>query len=67
MVVLLARAYGFASERIDATEAFEPAFAAALVRAQSTLLHLVLDTEVITSRTTIAAIRANALEQQSAS
>ena len=65
--VLLARAYGLASERIDATEAFEPAFAAALVRAQSTLLHLVLDTEVITSRTTIAAIRANALDQQSAS
>ena len=44
-----------------------PVYAAALVRAQSTLLHLVLDTEVITSRTTIAAIRANALKQQSAS
>jgi acetolactate synthase I/II/III large subunit len=58
---LLARAYGFASETLRETAQFEPAFAAALARSEPTLLHLVLDADVITTRTTLAAIRAAAL------
>ncbi len=53
----LARAYGWAAERVDGTQAFEPAFAQALARQQPTLLHLKLDVEVITSRTTLQALR----------
>jgi acetolactate synthase-1/2/3 large subunit len=53
----LARAYGWAADRIDATAQFEPALRAALERSQPTLLHLKLDAEVITSRTTLSAIR----------
>ena len=56
----LARAYGWAAERVDGTEAFEPAFAQALARQQPTLLHLKLDVEVITSRTTLQALREQA-------
>ena len=58
--VALARAYGWRAERIDATGAFEAAFRAALDAPQPTLLHLPLAAEVITSRTTISAIRAAA-------
>ena len=57
---LLAKAYGFAAETVRETAQFEPAFAAALARTEPTLLHLVLDTDVITTRTTLAAIRAAA-------
>jgi acetolactate synthase-1/2/3 large subunit len=53
----LARAYGWAAERVDGTQAFEPAFAQALARQQPTLLHLKLDVEVITSRITLQALR----------
>jgi acetolactate synthase-1/2/3 large subunit len=53
----LARAYGWQAERVDATAAFEPAFARALEAGRPTLLHLKLDTDVITSRSTLAAIR----------
>jgi acetolactate synthase-1/2/3 large subunit len=60
----LARAYGWRAETLDATAAFEPAFAAALKSAQPTLLHLKLSTDVITSRTTISAIRAAAEGRQ---
>lgn len=59
--VMLAKAYGFEAERVTDTAAFEPAFAAALAREAPTLLHLVLDTDVITSRTTLGAIRRAAL------
>jgi len=58
--VLYGRAFGCAAERVDRTADFEPAFAAALVRAEPTLLHLRLDPEVITTRTTLSAIRAAA-------
>ncbi len=54
---LLARAYGWASERVAVTAAFEPALRAALARGESTLLHLKLTPEVSTSRTTLSAIR----------
>jgi acetolactate synthase-1/2/3 large subunit len=57
---LLARAYGWGAERVDATAQFEGAFARALAAETPTLLHLVLDTNVITTRTTLQAIRAAA-------
>ena len=59
----LARAYGFAAEHIDRTAEFEPAFRAALAREQPTLLHLKLDADVSTTRSTLAAIRASARQR----
>ncbi|CAG1014072.1 acetolactate synthase I/II/III large subunit [Burkholderiaceae bacterium] len=53
----LARAYGWRAETITATSQFEPAFAAALASGRPTLLHLKLSSDVITSRTTLGAIR----------
>jgi acetolactate synthase-1/2/3 large subunit len=61
--VALARAYGWQAERVDHTAAFEPAFARALASDQPTLLHLKLDADVITSRTTLTAIRQAAQAQ----
>jgi acetolactate synthase-1/2/3 large subunit len=60
----LARAYGWQAERVEKTEKFEPAFARALAGGEPTLLHLKLDTDVITSRTTLGAIRAAAQARQ---
>jgi acetolactate synthase I/II/III large subunit len=57
----LARAYGWRAETVLATAEFEPAFKAALESRRPTLLHLKLPTEVITSRTTLGAIREAAL------
>lgn len=62
--VMLARAYGWQAERVDTTSQFEPAFARALACGEPTLLHLKLDTDVITSRTTLGAIRAAAQMRQ---
>jgi acetolactate synthase-1/2/3 large subunit len=59
----LARAYGWHAERVDATADFEPAFRRALEAGRPALLHLKLDAEVITSRTTLSAIRAAALKR----
>ncbi|HEY5324127.1 MAG TPA: thiamine pyrophosphate-binding protein [Caldimonas sp.] len=57
----LARAYGWwAGEAVDATAAFEPALQAALASGRPSLIHLRLDADVITSRTTLRAIRAAA-------
>jgi len=57
----LARAYGWhAGERVDNTAAFEPALGAALASGRPSLIHLRLDADVITSRTTLHAIRASA-------
>ncbi len=61
--VALARAYGWRAARVEATDAFEPAFRVALETAQPTLLHLPLSADVVTSRTTLAAIRAAALRK----
>jgi acetolactate synthase-1/2/3 large subunit len=60
----LARAYGWQAWTLSRTEEFEPAFAQALRSGRPALLHLKLDTEVITPRTTIAAIREAALGKQ---
>ena len=62
--VALARAYRWRAERVERTADFEPAFAEALKSEWPTLLHLPLATEVITSRTTISAIRQSAAERQ---
>ena len=56
----LARAYGWAAERVERSEDFEPAFRRALESGRPTLLHLKLDTDVSTTRTTLGAIRAAA-------
>ncbi len=64
--VALARAYGWRAARIERTAEFEPAFADALASGRPTLLHLVLDADVITTRTTLGAIRGAALSRQAA-
>ncbi|MFT3777361.1 MAG: thiamine pyrophosphate-binding protein [Ottowia sp.] len=59
----LARAYGWAGERVARTGQFEPALRAALARAEGTLIEVMLDAEVITTRGTLSSIRQKALEQ----
>jgi len=59
----LGRAYGWHAHRVDATAGFEPAFGAALAADRPTLIHLKLDTDIITSRTTLGAIREGALRR----
>lgn len=53
----LARAYGWHAARVETTAQFEPALREALAADRPSLLHLKLDTDVITSRTTLGAIR----------
>jgi acetolactate synthase-1/2/3 large subunit len=53
----LARAYGWRAAKVEATAQFEPAFADALVSQRPTLIHLRLDADVSTTRTTLSAIR----------
>ncbi|MBV8604623.1 MAG: thiamine pyrophosphate-binding protein [Pelomonas sp.] len=56
----LARAYGWqAGETVRRTEDFEPALRAAIAHGGASLIHLKLDAEVSTSRTTLSAIRAS--------
>jgi acetolactate synthase I/II/III large subunit len=56
----LARAYGYAGVRITRTDQFEPELVAALERKQGTLIEVMLDPEVITTRGTLSAIRQSA-------
>lgn len=56
----LARAYGWRAEFVDGTAGVEPALQRFVQAGAPTLLHLKLDTDVITSRTTLGAIRAAA-------
>ena len=58
----LARAYGYAAERIERTEQFEAALLAAIERPQGTLIEVILSPEVITTRGTLSAITAQALK-----
>ena len=60
----LARAYGWHAGFVDKTEDFEPALAAALAADGPALLHLKLDADVSTTRTTLSAIRASALNRR---
>ena len=58
----LARAYGYAGVRITATAEFECELLAALARPEGTLIEVMLDPEVITTRTTLSAITQQALK-----
>lgn len=60
----LAKAYGYEGVRITTTAQFEPELVAALERPQGTLIEVMLDPEVITTRGTLSAIREAALEKQ---
>ena len=60
----LALAYGWNTARVDLTAAFETAFVAALAAAGPTLIHLKLDADVSTSRSTLTAIRRSALARR---
>lgn len=59
----LARAYGWNASRVDATAQFEPVLRDALAASGPTLIHLKLDTDVSTTRTTLSAIREAALKR----
>lgn len=53
----LARAFGHAAERVETTADFEPALVRALAHDGSTVIELMLDADVITTRGTLTAIR----------
>jgi acetolactate synthase-1/2/3 large subunit len=59
----LARAYGYAGVRITRTQEFEPELVAALARPQGTLIEVMLDPEVITTRGTLSGITFSALQK----
>ncbi|MDP3252179.1 MAG: thiamine pyrophosphate-binding protein [Hydrogenophaga sp.] len=61
----LARAYGYAAERITHTAEFEPALQRALVAAGGSVIEVMIDVDVITTRGTLSAIRQNALRSAS--
>jgi acetolactate synthase I/II/III large subunit len=60
----LARAYGYAGVRITHTAEFEGELLAALARNQGTVIEVMLDPEVITTRATLSAITEQALKQK---
>ena len=62
--VALAKAYGYAGVRITKTQEFEAVLLAALARAEGTVIEVVLDPEVITTRGTLSAITQTALNQK---
>ena len=55
--VALALAYGWRAARVERTEDFEAAFAQAMAAGAPMLIHLKLDADVSTSRSTLGAIR----------
>jgi acetolactate synthase-1/2/3 large subunit len=57
----LARAYGYAGVRITRTAQFEPELVAALAREHGTLIEVMLDPEVITTRGSLSGITQAAL------
>ncbi|MFN4350207.1 MAG: thiamine pyrophosphate-binding protein [Hylemonella sp.] len=62
--VALARAYGYAGARVTRTAEFEAELKAAVARPEGTLIEVVLDPEVITTRGTLGAITQAALARQ---
>ena len=60
----LARAYGYVGVRITRTDEFEGELLAALARREGTLIEIMLDPEVITTRASLSAIRQTAIEAQ---
>ena len=63
---VLAQAYGYHGVRITHTAEFEPELLAALDRPQGTLIEVMLDPDVITTRGTLASITQAALERTQA-
>ena len=61
----LARAYGYAGVRITRTAEFEDAFKQALAREEGTLIEVMIDEDIITTRGTLSSIRETALAKQS--
>ena len=57
----LARAYGWRSEFVDRTADFEPALQRSIEAGMPTLVHVKLDADVSTSRSTLTAIRSAAM------
>lgn len=53
----LARAYGYAAERVEGTAQFEGALQRALAADTGTLIEVMLDAEVLTTRATLSSIR----------
>ena len=60
----LAKAYGYAAERVERTQDFEAALQRALAAPTGTLIEIPLSPEVITTRTTLSTIREQALQSQ---
>ncbi|MDZ4160317.1 MAG: thiamine pyrophosphate-binding protein [Burkholderiales bacterium] len=58
----LARAYGYAAERVTSTPEFEPALLRALAASTGTVIEVRLDPDVITTRGTLSAITQKALQ-----
>jgi len=61
--VALARAYGWEGARVRRTDEFEPALREALARDRGTVIELMLDPEVITTRTSLTALRQAAAQR----
>jgi len=59
----LARAYGYAAEQVSRTEDFEAALLRALASERGTVIEIPLSPEVITTRSTLSAIREAALQR----
>ncbi|WP_019574953.1 thiamine pyrophosphate-binding protein [Curvibacter lanceolatus] len=59
----LARAYGYAAEQVSRTEDFEAALLRALASERGTVIEIPLSPEVITTRSTLSAIREAALKR----
>ena len=60
----LAQAYGYVGVRIEKTQQFEGVLLAALARPEGTLIEVMLDPEVITTRGTLQAITQASLAKQ---
>lgn len=61
--VALAKAYGYAATRVTETAQFEAAFTAALAAPGGSLIEVMIDPEVISTRGTLSAIRAAAVQR----
>ena len=61
----LARAYGYAGVRISRTDEFEAELLAALARSEGTVIEVILDPEVITTRATLSSITQSSQSSQS--
>jgi acetolactate synthase-1/2/3 large subunit len=58
-----AEAFGAHGETVRSTDAFAPAFDRALAAGRPAVLHLVVDREIISTRTTLSELKAQALRE----